>query len=422
MGLVALISFSCKKDNRFECVNGTCEISSNGAYTSLEDCQNNCKITRYSCVDGSCELSATGDYRSLEDCQAICETSAPEKYDCISGNCILAENGENSSLSECQQNFSDDTLTQEPMSVVTISANPTSGTSAELIAEVTSFGSEDQVIFGFCLSTNPFPTLANSVYQDTGFQFTGQFNHEVINLNPGTGYYVRAYIFNSQEVKYGAKIDFTTNAGACQGETTKSWVNATYQLVEIGNQCWFKENLKLENYAFIDGYSLDLVVGQNNWVNTLTPAYTQMNDTGVHASTFGNLYNFYAVEHGDGEICPTGWHIPTKLDFEELITELGGPTVAGGKLKSTDFNHWDAPNSSASNSSDFTAVGSGYRYQNGVFNEFKETNGIWSSTVDSLIGGGVDIYYLHLSSQSGSALIYKYQDKRNGLSVRCIKD
>jgi len=66
-------------------------------------------------------------------------------------------------------------------------------------------------------------------------------------------------------------------------------------------------------------------------------------------------------------------------------------------------------------------VGSGYRYQNGVFNEFKVAGNISTSTVDSLVGGGID-FYLHLTNTASEALMYKYQDKRNGMPVRCIKE
>jgi len=62
-----------------------------------------------------------------------------------------------------------------------------------------------------------------------------------------------------------------------------------------------------------------------------------MDDTSTQVATFGNLYNFYAVE--TGELCPSGWHVATKEDFEELISNLGGNSIAGGKLKSTDFSH-----------------------------------------------------------------------------------
>jgi len=123
---------SCKKDDRFKCVSGNCEFSSDGPYTSLEDCEANCEIERYTCIDGSCERSITGEYRNLEDCQSICEKAdEPKRYDCIDGTCLEAENGEYDSLSLCQQNCQNDTTVPE-MQVNTISANLTSNNSVEL--------------------------------------------------------------------------------------------------------------------------------------------------------------------------------------------------------------------------------------------------------------------------------------------------
>ena len=66
-------------------------------------------------------------------------------------------------------------------------------------------------------------------------------------------------------------------------------------------------------------------------------------------------------------VCPDGWHLPSIAEWEELIECLGNTTVAGGKMKETGTEHWNSPNTDASNESGFTARPGGYRGYNGTF-------------------------------------------------------
>lgn len=54
----------------------------------------------------------------------------------------------------------------------------------------------------------------------------------------------------------------------------------------------------------------------------------------------------------DNIISPNDWRLPSSqnIDFENLVTHLGGSTVAGGKVKSIN-NEWAFPNTNASNES-----------------------------------------------------------------------
>ena len=59
--------------------------------------------------------------------------------------------------------------------------------------------------------------------------------------------------------------------------------------------------------------------------------------------------------------CPTGWHVPSDEEWDELIDYLGGENIAGGKLKEADLKHWRSPNTEASNISHFWALPAGVR-------------------------------------------------------------
>lgn len=129
---------------------------------------------------------------------------------------------------------------------------------------------------------------------------------------------------------------------------------------------------------------------------------------------FGLLYNWYAANDSRG-LAPIGWHIPTRTEWQTLITYLGGDSVAGEAMKETGLTHWDSPNI-ATNTSGFTAFGAGWR-QGGSFCFLREFSLWWFSTeydsskawnyeIDNLFSYGVEYYY----------------PKYNGYSIRCIRD
>jgi uncharacterized protein (TIGR02145 family) len=130
---------------------------------------------------------------------------------------------------------------------------------------------------------------------------------------------------------------------------------------------------------------------------------------------YGRLYNWYAAN--DVEFALTNWRVPTNTDFTNLITYLGGITLAGGHLKDTGFTHWDSPNTGADNSSNFTAYGSGVR-SSGILGKcefFKQYGSMWSSTQYNSADG----YYLNLLYNSKIAFT-GHVSKSLGYSIRLI--
>jgi uncharacterized protein (TIGR02145 family) len=74
---------------------------------------------------------------------------------------------------------------------------------------------------------------------------------------------------------------------------------------------------------------------------------------------YGYLYNWYAAS--DANFPPTDWKVPSELEFQTLVTNLGGYSVAGGKLKEAGIDNWLTPNTGADNSSGFTSLPGGNR-------------------------------------------------------------
>lgn len=187
----------------------------------------------------------------------------------------------------------------------------------------------------------------------------------------------------------------------------------TYKTVRIGNQIWMAENLRATK--FNDGATINLVEKSKTWENLSTPAYCWYDNNEKYGRTFGALYNWYTVN--TGKLCPVGWHVPTDEEWERLINFLGGKGRAGGKLKETGTNLWRRPNAGATNKSGFSALPGGDRYGNGRFYGLGACGVWWSaSEYDSSQALNLDVWFNHIAVNRSEML------KRQGLSVRCVKD
>jgi uncharacterized protein (TIGR02145 family) len=127
------------------------------------------------------------------------------------------------------------------------------------------------------------------------------------------------------------------------------------------------------------------------------------------------LYNWYAVNRG--KLCPTGWHVATDAEWTRLTNYLGGATVAGGKMKEAGLSHWESPNEGATNSSGFTALPGGSRYNDGSFYKLAYYAYFWSSSQ----GGAPyawdrSLYYYYENVDR------YYVSKTRGFSCRCLQD
>ncbi len=195
-----------------------------------------------------------------------------------------------------------------------------------------------------------------------------------------------------------------------------------YNTVTIGTQVWMAENLKTTKYN--DGSSIQYV--NTDWTNQTVGTYYYYNNVVSNGTTYGALYNWYAVDNNDAtkvasnggkNICPVGWHVPTVAEWTTLSTYLGGESVAGGKLKETGMTHWTTPNSGATNSSGFTALPGGLRSWDGGWRNFGSEGRWWcSSPVNTDSANYLVMFYTFSTVESGVGL------KTIGYSVRCVKN
>jgi uncharacterized protein (TIGR02145 family) len=130
------------------------------------------------------------------------------------------------------------------------------------------------------------------------------------------------------------------------------------------------------------------------------------------------LYNWFAVNDIRG-LCPSGWHVPTSQEMDELINYLGGNEIAGGKMKETGISHWYSPNTGATNESGFTILSSGFREIDGTFQGLGYSTYLWTSS-NPWPSSSQTLSYGFGWEQASTYSIYVY--RRTGLCVRCIMD
>jgi len=185
----------------------------------------------------------------------------------------------------------------------------------------------------------------------------------------------------------------------------------TYKTVVIGTQTWFAENLQTEKYN--DGTSPTYITDNAPWANTTVGAYSSYNNDANMKTTYGYLYNWYAVN--TGKLCPAGWHVPSDTEWTQLTNYLGGESVAGGKMKTT--TGWTSPNNGATNESGFYALAGGFRDTDGTFGSVGGYGYFWSSTQnDATYAWGRSLFYYNDNA-------YRYfTNETYGFSVRCLRD
>jgi len=201
-----------------------------------------------------------------------------------------------------------------------------------------------------------------------------------------------------------------------------------YQTVQIGDQLWMAENLRVTHYRNGDPVPTDYS-GQE-WVNLLDGAYCVYNDNENNADTYGYLYNWYTVAD-PRNIAPEGWHVPTDAEMMELEMALGmsesevdstgwrgtneGSKIAGRAYLWVDG---DLENNSEFGLSGFNALPGGYRrYDNGSYWYLTNGGDFWSSTENN----SSDAWFRNVSFYHSE--IYRYSNyKQRGFSVRCVRD
>jgi len=208
------------------------------------------------------------------------------------------------------------------------------------------------------------------------------------------------------------QIRITADDGVFPCGSQITYAGKTYNTVQIGSQCWLKENLNVGVYvpSVYTGSSHSDVSN-----NGIIEKYCYNNDT-TNCNIYGGLYDWneameYVSTPGAKGICPSGWHIPTKIELQTLLSAVGDN---GNALKAvgqgTGFG-------AGTNTSGFSALLTGYRGYYGGFMEIDRYANFWSSSEYNASNAKYMLLYYNDSSVG-----FSYYSKMNGFSVRCSKD
>ena len=172
-------------------------------------------------------------------------------------------------------------------------------------------------------------STANGTYSQIG---SATSNTYLFDSNPLTGinYYKVKAVNSAGESDYSSVASCYNSSGdgqPCPNAATVTDIDGnTYNTVQIGQQCWMKENLRTKRYT--DGTLIQS--GNTNLSTTVAYYYYPNHDSSyVNVSTHGLLYNWKAVMHNSSPsnaipsgvqgICPNGWHVPSKAEWELLM-------------------------------------------------------------------------------------------------------
>jgi len=284
-------------------------------------------------------------------------------------------------------------------------------------------------------------------------------NGQVLNSQEiGTGTNIqRNASFNVEEIKVRWKKAALENCTGpscvpiCGDPIVRDIDNNSYNTVQIGTQCWTKQNLKVTRYNdgsnITDGTSYTgpkwaaLTIGaRTEYVGSILTAAGPV-PVANYAGTYGYLYNWNAVVDSR-KLCPIGWHVPSDSEWSILLKVLDSNTnntsftessTAGGKMK--DNIDWNSrptlgglipPDPQSTNSSGFSAIPGGERNITGLpgnyssgFAQIGNGASFHSSTPDNSNAIGAFGRAVLLSSSD----VYRFpKNKGDGQSVRCIKD
>ncbi|MCF8228739.1 MAG: hypothetical protein K9G58_03940 [Bacteroidales bacterium] len=186
----------------------------------------------------------------------------------------------------------------------------------------------------------------------------------------------------------------------CEGISQIEYGGKIYNTVEIGGQCWLKENISINTGT--------------NWIVTYDSNYLE---------TYGRLYDKSTALFG---ACPSGWHLPSDYEWC-ILTSYVDPSAncdtmgwngndAGLKMKST-FG-WDE-NGNGTDDFGFTALSGGYKAHPGGFRFIGTYAAFWTATK---IDHSPTSYIRGFKSGSNQVYRFSLDNSVEGASVRCIKE
>ena len=238
----------------------------------------------------------------------------------------------------------------------------------------------------------------------------------------------------------GFAVKFIVVSRPCTGTTTVTdYDENVYNTVEIGEQCWMKENLRTTHYA----NGAPIAQGSTSLVSSSAKYYYYPGNSSSYVNTYGLLYNWSAAANNTGAgtattassklqgVCPNGWHLPANAELVTLSNYISSNSYYGPVAKAlssttgwTTTSTANAPGNTpeTNNYSGFNAKAAGLL--NGNYSPYQLTelglkSYLWSSTRVSDTNYNIIAIYNDAPNVSvGTTNVFR----SCGLSVRCIKN
>lgn len=224
----------------------------------------------------------------------------------------------------------------------------------------------------------------------------------------------------------------------CPGTPTVTDIDGNvYNTIQLGNQCWMRENLRTTKFPD----NTMIPVGSDS--GSTGPRRYGPNNSISEASYSGYLYNWPAVMYGAASssaapsgmqgICPMGWHVPSDAEWTQLTDYVSSQseytcgnnaTYIAKALASSIGGWYSNPGNcdvgydpTTNNTTGFSALPAGGYDATYSFVSYYHGAFFWSATENE--GNTAYGRFLHYSS---AEVTVAASNKLSGYSVRCVRD
>ena len=271
-------------------------------------------------------------------------------------------------------------------------------TSANLYGLIVEQGESEIINFGHCYSESENPTINDYVIDGEFSNGNGYFSSDLINLNPNTTYYYRAYAENSQSngsPSYGFVYSFYTTSGepsvltigsediTAQTAVLKGKIigSGDSSITERGHY-WSTDPSNIEQNSSISSEQVEFISNISN-LNPETTYYYCAYATNSFGTSYGEIMTF---ETADGmPIVNTGG----ANNINSSGVNLGGSIIEEGDSQVTQHGHcWSAnSNPSLTSNNGLTVLGNA-------------SQGDYSSSIEGDLNANTVYYYCAYATNS----------------------
>lgn len=286
-----------------------------------------------------------------------------------------------------------------------------------------SLQSSHPFVFGDFMEYVGFTTFNDEVYESAR-----------INIQQGSSQ-THTLVFPISTVWDGTGLNPNDGNTCAETPVVTDYDGNIYTTVQIGTQCWMRENLKTTHYS--DGTSIPL--GTTQYTQAQSYRYAPGNDTN-NVDYFGYYYNWPAIMKGASGnnnnpsniqgICPNGWHLPSSAEWTVLTDYVesqsvylcNNTTTNISKSLSTAKDWLQSDNNCATGNAQGTNNATGFSAKpaggySGTYNSFGNGCCFWTCTPNSYGYAVGRSWYYNLSTVATTS-----NGTNNGRSVRCLKN